>query len=260
MSDIHAEDPLPPGWSRGFSNSQKKQFYFHKETKTTQWHFPTASEAKDPTVAKRRAEDAKKREASRMSAGVRSKTPAGNNSSSNNSSKRPRVASASALPQPTLTNNNDFLELDSTSVAIIVPFRDVHAEQKRSLHMKAFVPHMIQFLNKCQKRGLVSNFHIYIVEQSNDGLKFNRGKLLNIGFDAARKSKKRHDVFIFHDVDLLPADDLMAWYSKFPQRPIHIARVWNRYSNNPKYFGGVVSFSSSDYKRINGVSISCKCL
>jgi N-terminal domain of galactosyltransferase len=31
--------------------------------------------------------------------------------------------------------------------------------------------------------------------------------------------------------------------------------VWDRYSNNPKYFGGVVSFSSSDYKRINGVRI-----
>jgi len=238
MSD-HTQ--LPPGWSRGFSNSQKKQFYFHKETKTTQWHFPTETEAKDPTVAKRRAEEAKKREAEKIS---QAKAPpaASADSKNNMSSKRPRM-------------DNDFLELaDSTSVAIIVPFRDVHAEQKRAAHLKQFVPHMIQFLNKCQQRGLISNFHIYIVEQSNDSLKFNRGKLLNIGFDAARKSKKKHDVFIFHDVDLLPNDDLMTWYSKFPQRPIHIARVWNRYSNNPNYFGGVVSFSSSDYKRINGVS------
>jgi hypothetical protein len=36
-----------------------------------------------------------------------------------------------------------------------------------------------------------------------------------------------------------------------PQGPIHIARVWDRYSNNPKYFGGGW-FTSSDYKRING--------
>lgn len=246
MSDHNADGPLPPGWSRGFSNSQKKHFYFHKETKTTQWHFPTASEARDPTVAKRRVEEAKKREAEKMTQAKA--PPAASADNANSSSKRPRV-------------DNDFLELaDSTSVAIIVPFRDIHAEQKREAHLKLFVPHMIQFLGKCQKRGLVSNFHIYIVEQSNDGLKFNRGKLLNIGFDIARKSKKKHDVFIFHDVDLLPADDLMTWYSKFPQRPIHIARVWNRYSNNPKYFGGVVSFSSSDYKRINGVSDSCGCV
>jgi N-terminal domain of galactosyltransferase len=53
-------------------------------------------------------------------------------------------------------------------------------------------------------------------------------------------------------VDLLPSEDLAPWYAKFPKRPIHIARVWNRYSNNPKYFGGVVSFSKADYRKING--------
>jgi len=53
-------------------------------------------------------------------------------------------------------------------------------------------------------------------------------------------------------VDLLPDDNLGPWYAKFPKTPIHIARVWDRYSGNKKYFGGVVSFSSSDYKRING--------
>jgi len=252
-SDPHADDPLPPGWLRQFSNSQKKYYYFHKDTKTTQWHFPTASEARDPTVAQRRAEEAKKREAARMAQNNNQMKDApgtaASASASNNSSKRPRT---------TTSSDSNFLELaDSTSVAIIVPFRDIHAAQKRAAHLKAFVPHMIQFLTKCQKDGLVSDFHIYIIEQSSDdGLKFNRGKLLNIGFDLARKKKagqRQHDVFIFHDVDLLPGDDLKTWYSKFPKRPSHIARVWNRYSGNPKYFGGVVSFSSSDYRRINGV-------
>jgi len=118
---------------------------------------------------------------------------------------------------------------------------------------------MKTFLNK-QLKGKhkrIRDFHIYIVEQSNDGRKFNRGKLLNIGFDLARKHGKKngvqnHDVFIFHDVDLLPEDDLAQWYAKFPTKPIHIARVWNRYSNNPKYFGGIVSFNSSDMRSING--------
>jgi hypothetical protein len=232
--DPHANDPLPPGWTREFSNSQKKHFYHHKETKHVQWHFPTASEAKDPAKAARRAAEAKEREKKRA-AGA-------------------QATSTGAAAKRSKPSDEDFLELaDANSVAIIVPYRDLHAEQKRAAHLRQFVPHMIQFLGKCKKSRLLSDFHIYIVEQSNDGLKFNRGKLLNIGFDLAKKSGRKHDVFIFHDVDLLPKDDLGPWYAKFPQTPLHIARIWDRYSNNPKYFGGVVSFSSSDYKRINGV-------
>ena len=53
-------------------------------------------------------------------------------------------------------------------------------------------------------------------------------------------------------MDLLPSDALGPEYGKFPQRPLHIARVWDRYSNNPKYFGGIVSFSAEDMVRING--------
>jgi N-terminal region of glycosyl transferase group 7/N-terminal domain of galactosyltransferase len=144
---------------------------------------------------------------------------------------------------------------DTTSVAIIVPFRDLHVEQKRSAHLGKFVPHMIKFLGKLQQQQQIADYHIYIIEQSDDQRKFNRGKLLNIGFDIARKRKgmkRPHDVFIFHDVDLLPQEDLGRAYAQFPKVPFHIARVWDRYSNNPKYFGGVVSFSSSDFKRING--------
>ena len=42
---------------------------------------------------------------------------------------------------------------------------------------------------------------MFILEQSLDGHKFNRGKLLNAGFDMARND---YDVYVFHDVDLLP--------------------------------------------------------
>lgn len=247
MPDPHDKDPLPPGWTRQFSKSQGKNFYFHKETKHTQWHFPTASEAKDPLKAKRRAEDAKERETKKAHPDPRPE--------SSDSSKRQRISKT--LSSVKKSGSDDFLELaDSTSVAVIVPFRDLHKEQKRGEHLKQFIPHMMKFLAKCKHDGMVSEFHVYIVEQTNDGLKFNRGKLLNIGYDFARKSGRKHDVFIFHDVDLLPQDDLAAWYSKFPKTPIHIARVWGRYSGNPKYIGGVVSFSTSDYKRINGVSVS----
>ena len=225
-----AEPPLPKGWSKGFSKSQNRPFYFHAATKVNQWHFPTASEALDPTKAKERVEANIKLE----------ETKRRRDEKDEQEGKRARV-------------DDTFLELaDATNVAIIVPFRDIHAEQKRAAHLSSFVPHMHAFLSKLKQNGKVSNFHIYIIEQSDDQRKFNRGKLLNIGFDLARKAHRKHDVFIFHDVDLLPQDDLGPWYSRFPVKPLHIARVWDRYSNNPKYFGGVVSFSASDYKRING--------
>jgi len=236
MSDDIKDMKLPKGWVKTYSNSQQRYYYSHKDTKHTQWHFPTASEADDPWMAKRRAEENEEKERKRavdVPAVAATTVPA----------KRQRV-------QP--SNVDTLLALaDTTNVAIIVPYRDLHVEQARAAHLKKFIPHMIDFLGKLQRARKISDFHVYIVEQSNDGRKFNRGKLLNIGFDLARKAKK-HDAFIFHDVDLLPQEDLGDAYAAFPKVPYHIARVWDRYSNNPKYFGGIVSFSSSDFKRING--------
>jgi len=272
-NDDNAAPPLPPGWSRGFSKSQKRYYYFHEKTKHTQWHFPTRSEAHDPLKAKQRAALNKDRQENRTSSSSSDQqqqqqkrslpsesglgTIVGATSAPiTSTAKRSRMSGGNSAKKSSAASStvDDVLALaDSTSVAIIVPYRDLHKEQQRAAHLQKFVPHMTKFLGKLQQKGLVSNFHIYIVEQSNDGRKFNRGKLLNIGFDYAKKQKHRnHDVFIFHDVDLLPQDDLGSWYAKFPKTPLHIARVWDRYSNNPKYMGGVVSFSSSDYKRING--------
>ena len=49
-----------------------------------------------------------------------------------------------------------------------------------------------------------------MIEQANTQ-KFNRGILLNIGFDLAKK--KNYDYYIFHDVDSLPDEELMNLYS-----------------------------------------------
>jgi hypothetical protein len=250
MTDPNADAPLPPGWSRGYSKSQQRTFYFHAETKHTQWHFPTASEAKNPLKAKERAEANKASTPHATTATTKSR----NNNYNNNHHDTKRFADTSNTASAKRSRVDDAAAAwaDATSVAIIVPYRDLHTTQHRAQHLAQFIPHMHQFFRKLHQQGLVSSYHVYIVEQSNDERKFNRGKLLNIGFDLARKSRRGHDVFIFHDVDLLPQDDIGKWYAQFPKRPLHIARVWKRYSNNPNYFGGVVSFSSSDYKRING--------
>lgn len=93
-------------------------------------------------------------------------------------------------------------------MAVIVPYRDLDPAQRRSAHLEQFVPYMEDFLSKAvdgAPRG-VAEFRVYVVEQSADSRKFNRGKLLNIGFDLARQEGCA--AFLFHDVDLLPSDKL----------------------------------------------------
>ena len=137
-------------------------------------------------------------------------------------------------------------KLQLNKVAIIVPFRDITTDKTRTKQLNRFVPHMVSYLSSTD-----SDFHVYIIEQSNDKRKFNRGKLLNIGFSIALR--EGCNTFIFHDVDLLPSEDLKKYYITQPQQnPIHIARVWDRYNANPNYFGGVVNFSADMYQRING--------
>jgi hypothetical protein len=191
MSDAVDDLPLPKGWIRTFSNSQKRYYYSHKDTKHTQWHFPTASEASDPWMAKRRSEENQQREVERMNSGSSSSKRkatattdgAPKPTTATNTAKRPRVDPSKHTKKPVVvvanhhtptTTMDALLALaDTTNVAIIVPYRDLHVEQKRAAHLAQFVPHMIQFLTKLQKAQKLSNFHVYIIDQSDDGRKFN---------------------------------------------------------------------------------------
>jgi hypothetical protein len=103
----------------------------------------------------------------------------------------------------------------------------------------------------------VANVNIIVVEQSQDGRKFNIGKLKNIGFDIAIKKKlKGH--FIFTDIDMIPDSRLMKYYLKTPEVPTALAIRGTRYSygninaNNPPFLGGVVTFTEKDFKKVNG--------
>ena len=133
----------------------------------------------------------------------------------------------------------------AAKIAVIVPFRDLDTAQHRQQHLNIFIPSLSKFLDATKQA-----YCIYIIEQSDDKRKFNRGKLLNIGFEYAVKDGC--DVFVFHDVDLIPSVELTPWYAHVPEQPAHLARVWNRYSLNPSYFGGVVSFSQAQFQKING--------
>ena len=65
------------------------------------------------------------------------------------------------------------------------------------------------------------NVKVFIIEQSDDNRKFNRGQLLNLGFLLAEK--ENFDNYIFHDVDLIPSEDLLPYYFYKSDYPLHLA-------------------------------------
>ena len=123
-------------------------------------------------------------------------------------------------------------------LGIIVPYR------ARPTHLRKFKEYIETYFNDKD-----ISYHLIIVEQ-NDNLPFNRGKLLNIGFEQALK--KRCEYVVFHDIDMLPVD---VDYSA-SDVPIHLAtnfeggkqEVWDT------YFGGVTIFPIDSFKKVNGYS------
>ena len=121
-------------------------------------------------------------------------------------------------------------------LGVIVPYR------KRPGHLRKFRQSIESYL-----KG--QDYELIVVEQ-NDDLPFNRGKLLNIGFQQA--IRKQCDYVVFHDVDMLPID---VDYS-YSDVPIHLA---NGFTNSDReifdtYFGGVTLFPVDLFKKVNGYS------
>jgi hypothetical protein len=124
--------------------------------------------------------------------------------------------------------------------AIIVPYRDT-PNKERSVQMKIFLEHYYNFL---------PNVKIYIIEQSDFKKKFNRGKLLNIGFKIAKRDKAQ--VFITHDIDLISPKEMAPLYNLIPDHPVHIGGLWKEKYTFSTFFGGIVSYNSEDYEKTNG--------
>jgi len=137
-------------------------------------------------------------------------------------------------------------QLSNHKFCIIVPFRN-DADDNRKHQLIEFMKYMRHYFANIP----TTMYKIYIIEQSNDGLKFNRGKILNIGFHIAQREYD-YSHYIFNDVDLLPSKELYDYYVNTYNHPVHIANVWNARYNYKNYFGGVVSFTKSQYKKING--------
>ncbi|KAK3722060.1 hypothetical protein QZH41_007362 [Actinostola sp. cb2023] len=128
----------------------------------------------------------------------------------------------------------------ATKVAIVVPYRD------RQSHLAMFLRHIHRFL-----RWQLLDYKIYIVEQSPQ-YAFNRGMLMNIGFEEAIKRENYYCV-IFHDVDLLPEDDRNDY--SCPSSPRHMSTAVDTMKYKlgyKKIFGGVEAFWPEHFRTVNG--------
>lgn len=132
-------------------------------------------------------------------------------------------------------------------LGIVVPYRD------REVQLRAFLRYMSTYL---QKQGI--DYRIVISEQKGTG-KFNRGLLLNAGFQKAEELGC--DYVVFHDVDLLPRKADYS-YSNVPLElvdkivdPTFPAPINIRFNDlSDDYFGGVTMFPVETFKKINGYS------
>ncbi|AII16943.1 putative beta-1,4 galactosyltranferase [Aureococcus anophagefferens virus] len=157
----------------------------------------------------------------------------------------------SKLKEIAAIRSSKFFEKPKTKpdIVIVTIFREDVSGKRTSQKEK--------FLEIMPKLFEDANLNIIVVEQSEDGRKFNIGKLKNIGFDIAVKQKLKGHV-IFTDIDMIPDSNLMKYYLKKPSVPIALAVKGTRYSygkineNNPPFLGGVVAFNTKDFKKING--------
>jgi predicted glycosyltransferase involved in capsule biosynthesis len=122
---------------------------------------------------------------------------------------------------------------------VIVPYRN------RREQLGQFEAHMCGFLPP-------QSTTIVIAEQS-ASRPFNRGAILNAAVKWLRSREELtngKDRIIFHDVDLLPSQDLLYAYDS-TEPVMHIASVWKRY-NSSSYFGGVLLIRLESFLHVNG--------
>jgi glycosyl transferase family 7 (putative galactosyltransferase) len=121
---------------------------------------------------------------------------------------------------------------------VIVPYLD------RAKNLGRLIPALHAHLERLDHR-------VVVVEQAGDGV-FNKGRLLNAGFDL---HKHEEAYFCFHDVDLLP-ENADCDYA-YPVTPTHVSRYCSQFDYQVPYeriFGGVVLFNRRDFARVNGYS------
>lgn len=118
-------------------------------------------------------------------------------------------------------------------LGIIVPYRDRY---EQLISFKLAISTYLKSKN--------IDFELIVVEQD-DAKLFNRGKLLNIGFNQAKSLKC--DYVVFHDVDMLPIE---VDYS-YSEIPLLLA---TQRASFDEFFSSVILFPVEYFEKINGYS------
>lgn len=116
---------------------------------------------------------------------------------------------------------------------IIIPYRN------RKRHLDYFIEHSAPLL-----QILLPNLKIIVMEQANDK-PFNRGCLMNIGYDIFKQSD---NTFFTHDVDINPTKECIEKYYTLPVNDDEIIGIYSAMHS----LGGIIKFNSNTFKKING--------
>ncbi|XP_068926072.1 beta-1,4-galactosyltransferase 4 [Petaurus breviceps papuanus] len=127
-------------------------------------------------------------------------------------------------------------------VAILIPHRN------REKHLLYLLKHLHPFLQRQQL-----DYGIYVIHQAGNE-KFNRARLLNVGYLESLK-EENWDCFIFHDVDLVPENDLNLYICDVHPKHLVVGRNNTGYRLRYQgYFGGVSALTKDQFSKVNGFS------
>ena len=113
---------------------------------------------------------------------------------------------------------------------IIIPYR------KREKHLKYFIENTVPLLRKYMV------FTLVIIEQV-EGKPFNRGKLLNIGYDIF---KDLGDNFYTHDVDINPLEKTIE---EIYTKEVEIDEIMGIFNSKHNTLGGIIKFKKKFIKK-----------
>jgi len=170
-------------------------------------------------------------------------------------------------------------------VVLIVPFR-AQAGQDRAAQLRRFADHIENFFEAPQVAGHI-DWRVLVVEQGGGAcarapaVPFNRGKLLNCGTRLllhpaeaapgrgaalwAWARTRTPGLLVYHDVDMLPSEELLPWYTEPPPPAggaagdvpaMHAAWVCANVSGfglpYPWYLGGILALTPQHVASTNG--------
>jgi len=128
---------------------------------------------------------------------------------------------------------------DKKKLAVLVAFRDCYEE------LEIFAPHMKKFLN-AQKIP----YHIFVINQLNRILRFNKATLFNVGY---LYTKSKFDYIALHDIDLLPLNQNLSY--DYPTNGVlHMAPAELLPAHNKSLVGGILLLTNEDYEKTDGMS------